>query len=157
MKAPLRTRSVFSFHDARKGTTRQTVCEYNSHETGRQENDGVDNTDDPFIFAFAVDPESFREGQVGTVGTGLIPTLGGGSDGAQADRVPEHLGAMPLVILFVLEGVALVVLEFVDAGEVVRVAGDEGGATKEVCMLGHAVGLGERHGIEDRLFRRSAL
>jgi len=56
-----------------------------ANETGRQENDGVDDTDDPLVGGAVLDVEFLGEGQVGAVGSSLIPALGGGTDGTQRD------------------------------------------------------------------------
>ena len=43
-----------------------------SHEAGSQENDGVDETHDPFIFSFSINTELLGERQVGSIGTSLV-------------------------------------------------------------------------------------
>lgn len=77
------------------------------------------------LLADAVD---LGEEQVGAVGTGLVPALDGGADGAGDDGQPESPGQAPLVLDLVLEGELLVVGEgLVAADGVVVVAGEGGG------------------------------
>lgn len=99
----------------------------------------------------------FRKGEISAVGTSLIPSLGRGSDSAQRDGVPEHLGAMPLVISLVLKGLALALGELLDHVEFVRVTSDEGCATEQFGVLGHAVVFCEDARIVDGFFGGYAL
>ena len=59
-----------------------------SHETGSQENDGIDDANNPLVAALASNSELLVELEVGAIGTSLIPSLSGGADGTQPDRVP---------------------------------------------------------------------
>ncbi len=61
------------------------------------------------------------------------------------------------MIALVLEGLTLIFLELLDHVELLLVAGDEGGAGEEFCVLGHAVGFGEDTRIVSCLFRCDAL
>jgi hypothetical protein len=83
----------------------------NGHETSSQEDDGVDQSNNPLILALTSNAKLLRERQVGAVGTRLIPSLSGGTDGAQGDGVPEHDRAMPLVIPLIDEGIALLLAQ----------------------------------------------
>lgn len=143
MKAPLRLLAVVPIG------TRNNV-----HETSSQENNGVDKTNNPLIANtfILVKTELFRKREIGTVGTSLIPSLCRGSNGAQRDGVPEHLGAVPLVISLVLEGLALALGELFDHVESFRVTSDEGCAAEELGVLGHAVAFCEEACIEDGFF-----
>lgn len=129
----------------------------NLHETSSQEDDSVDNTDNPLIFSLSSDTKLLREGQVGAVGTSLVPTLGGSSDGAKGDGVPEHLGAVPLVLPLVDKGGALVLVQFGEGLESFGVAGDQSSSSEERGVLRHAVRLGEGPGINDGLVGADAL
>ena len=73
-----------------------------SHQTGSQEYDRVDDTDNPLVPPWPVDAELFWKRQVGSIGTGLVPALSSSAHGAEGDRVPHHLRAMPFVTLLVL-------------------------------------------------------
>lgn len=127
-----------------------TVAVY-SHETGRQEDDGVDEAYNPFVFACAVNAEFFGKGQVGTVGTGLIPALGSCSDSTERDRVPEHKGAMPFVTHLVCERSTLLLVELGDGLESCGISGDESSAPEQTGVLWHAMRPGKFLGIEDGL------
>lgn len=94
----------------------------------------IDQTDEPIVtllirssrsFALA-DPERNGEGEIGTVGTGLIPTLHCRPDGTEDDGHIQSLGLPPFVQELVAEGIALRVVEFFDRLERRRVLGDEG-------------------------------
>lgn len=128
-----------------------------SHQTGGQENDGVDDADDPFVQALAVDVELLRERQIGAVGTRLIPTLRRGTDGAQRNGIPQHRGAVPLVVPLVSQGFALGRIQLADRVKGLRVARDERGAPEEGGVLGHVVRLGEGTRIGDGLLGGEAL
>lgn len=134
-----------------------------SHEASSQKDDGINDSDDPFVsagddFTLVVgEAESLGEGQVGAVGTGLIPALGGGTDGTEGDGVPKHERAMPFVIFLVGQGGALVSGQLVDRVEILGVTGDEGSATEEGGVLGHAIQLGKGLSIEDGLLSGGSL
>lgn len=127
------------------------------HQAGRQENDSVDDTDDPFVPAFAIDAEFLRVGQVCTIGPGLIPALSGGTNGAQAHRVPHHEGAVPFVVLLVLESGTLLVSELLDQLEPIRIPCHEGRPTEKLCILGHAMLLRPGFRVRDVLLGRNTL
>jgi hypothetical protein len=59
----------------------QRVNDEGADETGRQEDDGVDDTDNPLVGSAVLDMELLGERQVGAVGSSLVPALGGGADG----------------------------------------------------------------------------
>lgn len=92
-----------------------------------------------------------------TIGTRLIPALSGRSYSAQTDGIPQHLGAMPLVVALILESTQLIVAEVGDGLELLRIAGDEGGSGEQVGMFGHAIRFGEDAGIVGGLLERVAL
>lgn len=127
------------------------------HETSGQEDDGVDQTNDPFISPFAGETEFFVEGEIGAVCTSLIPTLGGSSYGTETDGIPQHTRAMPLVVLFVPESSALFVGELLDELESIVVTGNEGSASEEVSVLGHAMSLGKGTAIGEGISWSTAL
>jgi hypothetical protein len=77
------------------------------HQTGRQENDRVDKTNDPAVTTSTIDSKLLRERQVGTVRTSLVPTLCSSSYSAKCDRVPQHLRTVPFVVALVDQGSAL--------------------------------------------------
>jgi hypothetical protein len=123
-----------------------------SHQASSQKDDRVDQTNYPSAVgnpcAVGIFETKFnRKAQIGTVGTRLIPALGASSDGAQADRVPQHLGTMPFVIALVDECIALGLVELTDRFEAVNVTCHKGGFGEESGMLGHAIGFGKEAGI----------
>lgn len=61
------------------------------------------------------------------------------------------------MILLVGQGGALVAAQLVDQVEPLGVTGDEGGATEEIGVLGHAIQLGEGLSIEDGLLAGATL
>ena len=119
-------------------------------------NDGVDQTDDPFPTTWSINAKGLRERQVGTVGSSLIPschqlsltqsmallTLSCCTHGTETDRVPKHLGSMPLVVLFVLKCRHLLGVQLPDLGKV-AISSHESRPTKEVAMLGQTMGFGK--------------
>ena len=97
------------------------------------------------------------EGQIGTVRTGLIPALGGGSNGTERDGVPQHERSMPFVVFFVLESLTFIFMQRVDHVEALGVPGNESGTTEQVDMLRHAILFSEYAGILDSLLRSASL
>lgn len=88
----------------------------------------------------------------------LVPTLSRGTDGAEGNGVPQHLGAVPLVVALVDQSIALVSRENIaKALKSIGVSGDQGCASKERLVLGHAIGLSPSFGVELGLFLRDAL
>ena len=112
------------------------------HESSSQEDDGVDDTDNPLVGTLSIDTKLLGERQIGTVGTSLIPALGSSTNGADTNGVPEHEGAVPLVITLVDQGSALILEQLRDVLKVLLVTGDQSSAAKEVSMLRHTVVLG---------------
>lgn len=55
------------------------------HQTGSEENDGVDDTNNPIISRRLVNAKLLGERQVSTIGTCLIPTLGSSADGTETN------------------------------------------------------------------------
>ena len=133
------------------------VLQAHLHQTGSQENDRVDKTDDPAVTTTTIDSKLLRERQVGTVRSSLVPTLCSGSNGAERDRVPQHLGSMPFVVALVDQGGALRLGETSKLFETRLIAGNECSITEELCMLGHAVLFCELAGIGNHLLWRFAL
>lgn len=125
----------------------------NLHEACSEEDNGIDEANDPLISAFLINAELLREGQVGTIGSSLVPTLGCGSDGAQANRVPEHGWTVPLVIPFVYECLALAGFKLSLAKHLksLRITGDKSSAAEELSVLGHAVSLRPFPGVVDNI------
>jgi hypothetical protein len=143
-------------------------------KTGGQEDDGVDETDNPLVLGTFVDTELLREGQVGAVGSSLnmsvvfwiengalsylVPTLSRGTDGAEGDGVPQHLGAVPLVIALVDQSIALIGRKGITkALETFGIACNQGCTSKERLVFGHAIGLSPSFGVELSLFLRDTL
>lgn len=68
-----RERTVTTLMGVMRKRTRQLeylmdgACIQNSHAPGSQENDGVDESDDPFVSSFSVNTELLGERQVGSV------------------------------------------------------------------------------------------
>lgn len=122
-----------------------------SHQAGSQEDDGIDNTHDPFISAFTVNTKCTGEGQVGSIGSGLIPSLSGSSDGTQTDGVPEHEWAVPLVVPLVRQCSAFVLQKLLHGVESLGFTRDQSSPTKQLGMLGHIVRFGKSPGIKDGL------
>jgi len=77
------------------------------HQTGCQENDRVDKTDNPAVTTTAIDSKLLRERQVSAVRPSLVPTLCGSSNSAERDRVPQHLRTVPFVVALIDQGSAL--------------------------------------------------
>jgi hypothetical protein len=146
MKAPLIDSSV-ELHET-------ILTNHHSHETCRQENDRVDDADEPILVC---DAKLFRERQIGTVRASLIPSLCCSSNGAESNRVPQHLGTMPFVVTFVDQRSALGFGELFDFFEVVRIAGDQGSSGEKLCMLRHTVLFGKGAAIGGNLERREVL
>src|SRR5699024_2166497 len=121
----------------------------NSHEASSEENDGIDYSHDPFVLPFTIDLKFFMEGQVGPVGSSLIPSLSGSSNGTKADRVPEHDRSMPFVVLLVCEGGTLLIIELGNRVEPIGITSDQRGSSKQIGVLRHAVRLGVGAGIVD--------
>jgi hypothetical protein len=121
------------------------------HQTSSQEDDSVDESHNPFIFPFPSNAEFLREGQIGPIGSRLIPPLRGGSHGTQRNRVPKHEGAVPLVIALIYERSTLLLIDLAKHLEPVAVARDESGPTEECGVLSHAVRLGKAARIGDGL------
>ena len=129
-----------------------------SHETGCQEDDGVDKTDKPLVSPRArTDAELGREGQVSSIGTSLIPTLRSGSNGTQRNRVPKHERAVPFVVPLVYECRALFCSELVDHLEIFCVTCYESSSTEKVGVLGQTVRLSEGSAIRGSLIGTAAL
>lgn len=85
------------------------------------------------------------EEDVGTVGTGLIPTLDGSTDGASRDGEEQLAGHVPLVSRLTLDDHHLTLSERLGAGDgavVVGVLGDERALSEEGDVLGEALFLG---------------
>jgi len=127
-----------------------------ANQTSSQENDGVDDADDPFISGhlgralgaaigkLAVNVESLRERQVGTVGSGLVPALGCSTNGAETNGVPEHRGTVPLVVALVDQSITLVLLELREHLEALWITGNESCATEQIGTVLHAKASCER-------------
>jgi hypothetical protein len=130
-----------------------------SHETGRQEDNRVDDTDEPLIALIILlgNAQGIGKAQVGAIGTGLIPTLGGSTGSAQSNGVPEHEGAMPLVVALVDESGAFVLEQLGDGLEAVEVAGYKRSAAEKLGVLWHSLGDGPLLGIDDILLWGVAL
>jgi hypothetical protein len=166
MKAPLFRRSIRNVHNVRYGREgkerkgKESGVDWSrvySHKTGSQEDNGINDSHNPFIFPFSSNAEFLREGQIGAIGSSLIPPLRGGSHGAQRNRVPEHFGAMPFVIPLVDEGSTLLLIELAKHLEPFAVARDESGPPEECGVLSHPVRLGKDAGIVDSLLFGAAL
>lgn len=127
------------------------------HQTGCQEDDRVDKTDNPAVATTTIDSKLLRERQVGTVRSSLVPTLCSSSNSAKRDRVPQHLRSVPFVVALVDQGSALRLGETSKLFKTRLIAGNECSVTEELCMLGHAILLCELAGIGNHLLRRFAL
>lgn len=145
MKAPLYIKSA-------RQSSRQAGRQVPVHKTSSQEDHRVDNTNNPFVSALALNTEFLVELQVRSVGPGLIPSLCRGADGTESDGVPEHPGAMPFVGSLVLERILLVAIKTLDVLEPIGVSRNEGCAAKEFGVLGQVVVLGEGVRIVHDLF-----
>lgn len=127
------------------------------HETSCQEDDGIDETDNPLVSTGAIDAKLLGEREIGAVGAGLVPALRGSANGAEGDGVPEHEGAVPLVVPLVEEGGALVLEESREGLELFGLAGDDGGAAEQFGVLAHSVRFRKGSGIADDLVWGTAL
>ena len=103
------------------------------------------------------DVKCLRERQVRTIGSSLIPSLGGGSNGTQRDRVPQHNRTVPLMGFLVGEGILLVFVKLRKAQKPIRLARDQSRSAKEVGVLFQAITLGESLGLFDSFLSRDAL
>jgi len=128
-----------------------------SHKTGGQEDNGINDSHDPFISPFTSNTKFLREGQIGPVGSSLIPSLRGGSHGTQGNRLPEHFGSVPLVIPLVDEGSALLFIELGKHLESFAVAGDQSCPTEKSRVLSHTMRLRKGSSISDGLLFGAAL
>lgn len=107
----------------------------------------VDNTKNKTIASSIriTDTVDLGEEDVGTVGTGLIPTLDGSTDGASRDGEEQLAGHVPLVSRLTLDDRHLTLSERLGAGDgavVVGVLGDERALSEEGNVLGEALFLG---------------
>lgn len=127
------------------------------HESGSQENDGIDQSHDPLVLPFASDTKFLWEGQVGTVRPCLVPSLRGCSNGTQTDRVPEHKRAIPLVIALVREHTALLIIELNHIVKVIGFTRNESSAAEEVGVLAQIMCCSKSSGISNSLFPGGAL
>jgi len=122
----------------------------------------VDETDEQgVVHTLGADAVDLGEEQVGTVGTGLVPTLDGGANGAGDDGQPESPGQAPLVLDLVLEGELLVLGEGIVAADGVEVLtgerggdaklGDEGALAQDGDVVGQTLLVGEGLNIAHQL------
>lgn len=139
------------------GEARASALAMYSHETGGQEDDGIDESNDPLVSPGTSQTKFLREGQVGPVGSSLIPSLRGGSDGTQRDRIPKHGRAVPFVVPLVHERTALLFIKLGDHLESFWVPRDESRPTEQSGVLGHTMRLGKSPGIDDSPLRGAAL
>lgn len=133
------------------------TSDFHSHETGRQENDRVDKTDDPAVTASTINTELLRERQIRAVRSSLIPTLCSSSNSAEPNRVPEHFRTVPFVVAFVYQRSALVPGKVSDLFEARLIASDKCSGTEEGCMFAHSILFREGSGIGNHLLWRFAL
>jgi len=71
-----------------------------------------------------------------------LHTLSSCTHGTETNRIPEHFGSMPLVVLLVLKCGHLLGVQLPDRGKV-AVPSDECRTPKEVTMLGQTMGFGK--------------
>lgn len=128
-----------------------------AHETGGQENDSIDEADNPLIASRPGNAKLLGEGQIGAVGAGLVPALGGSSDGTERDGIPQHDGAVPFVVSLVGESGALVVRNVGRGLESVWLPRDKRGSAKQIGMLAEPIGFRELLGVGVGLFCGEAL
>ena len=83
-------------------------------------------------------------------------TLSSGSDGTKTDRVPEHLGSVPLVVPFIVERCQLLWSELGHLRKVL-VTRDQCSPPKELRVLGQFVRVGKMMRVLDDLFLVVAL
>lgn len=111
------------------------------HETSGQKDDRVDEAHNPLIMTLSIDAKFLREGQIGTIGTGLIPTLSRSTHSAKTDRVPEHKGSIPFVISFICKYAFLLFSQrYHILAPVLRISCHEGCPTKQVSMFAKIMG-----------------
>jgi hypothetical protein len=127
------------------------------HEASCQKDNGIDNTNDPIISGCTDESKLLGEGQIRAIGSSLIPTLGGGTNSTQTNRVPEHERTIPFVISLVSERGALCFIELADPVEIVRLTRDKSSPAKQVGMLGHAMHFGKESSICHGLLPGTAL
>lgn len=80
-----------------------------------------------------------RERQVGTVGTGLVPALHGGSDRCQDNGEDEGPGLVPLVRLLAAEDVLVGIVKLGVPLKATRVLPNEGTLAEELLLVRKAI------------------
>lgn len=120
----------------------------------------VDETkEQSIVIALASDTEDLGEGQIGTIGTRLIPTLHSGTDGAEHDGQIQGPGMAPLVEDLVAEGLDLrfgqskLALDVFIVGGVLR---NQSALLQDQSVLGEALLLGESLNISQKLVARDS-
>ena len=155
MKAPLFTRSITDVE------ARASAPAVYSHETRCQKDDRIDESHDPVSSPTPTrtlfKTKFLREGQIGPVGSSLIPALRGGSDGTERDGVPKHDRAMPFVPPLIRERTLLCFVELGNCLESFRVTCDESSLTEQSGVLVHTMRLSKSPGIGDGLLLGAAL
>lgn len=119
---------------------------------------GVDQTDQPVVavvvrgvwgFFTGADAELSGKAEIGTVGTGLVPSLDGGTDRADDDGDIQGHGMSPLVGDFDAQGLFLIVRE-IEVFVVAGVLSDEsaflqhGNDVSQVVFLSERLDVGEQ-------------
>jgi len=122
----------------------ERVREPATNESAGNVRSRVDETDKPLISGgcFRRDAgtalgntELLGETQVGTVGTGLIPTLRSGTDGAYENCDVEEKRMRPLVSVLVGDGALFVLRKLLDLLEVSRSLSEEGAALERLDIV----------------------
>ncbi len=107
----------------------------------------VDQSDDPEVsfitwFSFRrVETERFWEGEIGTVGSSLIPALDGGTDRADNDSHVELLGMLPFPVDFDTESVLLGLIEDVEVLKLAGVLCNKCTLLKQLELITHAMAV----------------
>jgi hypothetical protein len=77
------------------------------------------------------DAKLLREGQIGTIGSGLVPPLDCSSDGIEDDGEVQNLRVPPAVGHFLPKSLSFVLVEFGDVFEGVGRLCDQGGLAQQ--------------------------
>lgn len=122
---------------------------------------GIDETHDPAILLASAcslalgtrvgNTQSSSEGQIGTVGTGLIPTLDGGSDRVHNDSKVQNAGLPETMGTLLAQGHTFGLIQLLELLEQQWRLGDEGSLAEKRSLRLEAILFGEGIDIEEKL------
>lgn len=97
-----------------------------------------------------------REGQICTIGTGLVPTLDCGGDGIQEDGEIKSFWMLPPVGDFFTEGDAFIFFQLWNVFEIVGRLSDQGAFAEKGESVFQSIVLGKGFDILQELIARNA-